>query len=284
MAESAELQERIAVVNELFALPDAVVKINAMVRDPETNAGDIAAAISSEVAMSAKVLKLVNSSFYGFSRRVTSINYAVVILGFNTIRNLVMSVFMASQCKSAVPGFDTKEFWRYSINCAIATEHIARLAGYPQPEDAFMAGMMNKIGLVVMSQYWPDELAKVIAAAARHGALLLEAEKRMLGYDHYAIGAALLDRWNLPEAISDVCRHIAAPGGSSTPLCWAAHLANIMVRALCLGSPGDNAIPRLAPQTLARLGLKPEQLPTLLRQLLELSEKSKSFINMEGNA
>lgn len=280
MADPNELQQRIDVVNELFSLPDAVIKINALVRDPDTNAGDIAGAISSEVAMSAKVLKLVNSSFYGFSRRVTSINYAVVILGFNTIRNLVMSVFMASQCHSLVPGFDTKEFWRYSINCAVATEHIAKMTGYPQPEDAFMAGMMNKIGLVVMSQYWPDELATVVAAAASKGVLLLDVENELLGYDHYSIGAALMDRWNLPEEISDVCRHIANPIESDAPLCWAAHLANVLVRALCLGSPGDNAIPRLAPETLDKLGLKPEQLPDILRQLLELSEKSKSFLNV----
>ena len=276
-----ELQTRIAEVNELFTLPDVIVKINTMIRSSKTSATDIATAIAADMTLSAKVLKLVNSAFYGFSRRITSINYAIVILGFNAIRNLVMSVFMAGKCKNSVRNFNAVEFWRYSINCAVATDYIASLVNYPQRDDAFMAGLMNKIGIVVMNQYRPDELGDVIDKCQDEDILLLEAEKRLLGYDHYSLGAGLLDRWNLPEEITEVCRNISTPAQSASPLCWIAHVANILVRSLCLGSPGDNtAIPALAPGVLGKIGLKPEQLPEIMKNIVVLSEKSKDFLNL----
>lgn len=278
MADGDELKKRVLQVSELFTLPDVIVKINSMVRSPETSAGDIANTISADMALSAKVLKLVNSSFYGFSRRITSINYAIVILGFNAIRNLVMSVFLAGKCKNATKNFDMGEFWRYAVNCAVANDYIAEITGYPQRDDAFMAGLMHKIGVVVMNQYWPDELSAVIDKCHGEGLLLKEAERQMLGFDHYELGAALLDRWNLPEDIVDVCRNVSAPGMEHSELCNMTHLANILVRTLCLGSPGDQVMPELRPTALEKLGLAPRQLPEIMEKIVVLGEKSQSFL------
>lgn len=278
-----EVNEAIATrlkrLDELFTLPDLIIKINELVRSSKTTASDIAQTISNDMALSAKVLKLVNSSFYGFDRKITSINYAIVILGFTAIRNVVMSIFLKGKCQQVASGFMMADFWKYAVNCAVATDYLAGKIGYQQRDDAFMAGLMNKIGIIIMNQHWTDEFASIIAKSKKDNVLLITAERELLNYDHYEIGAALLDKWNLPTEIINVCRHITMPRDHDSQLCWIAHLASVLVRAMNLGTPGDPIMPDLSPHALAKLKLQREQLPEIMENIAKAAKHATAFLN-----
>ncbi len=277
----SDLEDRIKDISDLLTLPDVVSKINSLVRDPDTSAADITMVISTDIALSAKVLKLVNSPFYGFNRRITSINYAIVILGFNAIRNLALSAFMYDIYSTSNAIFDTREFWRFSICCAAGSQAIAKKIGYAGVDDAFMAGLLHDIGLVIMSQYFKDDFAKVINRTHSEGILVSEAEKLEIDYTHCEVGALLLDRWNLPDDIISVCRKYPSPDDTCSKLCAIVHITHVFCRALLLGNPGDNSIPAISPWALKLLEIEDEQIGEFVNVVLEAAETVSSFLELD---
>lgn len=276
-----DLQKEINKISDILTLPDVVTRINTLVRDPNTSAADITMVISSDLALSAKVLKLVNSPFYGFNRRITSINYAIVILGFNAIRNLAMSAFMFDLYRSRVEGFDSREFWRFSICCAAGAQAVAQKANFPHGDDAFMGGLLHNIGVVVMNQYFREDFARSVKHCIDADVTLLEAEQAVLDYDHRDVGALLLDRWNLPEEMTGVCRGYAEIGPESDRVCAVVHLAHVLATALCLGNPGHRRILPLCPQALDLLRIEPEELPEYVDAVIEAAQGIESFLSID---
>lgn len=243
-----DVQKLVEEISDLPTLPDVVARLNHMIADPNTSASDINDVISRDVSLSAKILKLVNSPYYGFSRRITTITYAVVILGFNTVRNLALSAFIFDAFKKQKNGhFDLNGFWRHSICTAIASASIAKVSKKTSPEDAFMAGILHGVGKVVMGQFIAEDLERVMSCVVEEDCRFLEAERRLLEYDHCALGGLLLERWNLPDSIVDaVSHHLDFAGAESCqPLTATVHVGNIFSRALCVGFAGDHRIPEL---------------------------------------
>lgn len=276
-----DLKKRINAVSDLLTLPDVVTKINTMVRDNRTSAADITLVISRDIALSAKVLRLVNSPFYGFNRRITSINYAIVILGFNAIRNLALSAFMFDLYRSRAEGFDSRSFWRFSISCAAVAQAIAAKLGFVKPEDAFMAGLLHDIGIVIMSQHFRDDFARIIRRCQEDDCSLLEAEAKELDYTHREVGALLLDRWNLPAEMIDAVREYAYVDENSGKISAIVHLAHVLTTALCQGTPGDGRILALSPLALASLGLNGDDIPSYAELALTAAEGVSEFMSLD---
>lgn len=272
-------------ISDLPTLPDVVAKLNRMISDPRTSAADINDVISRDLALSAKILKLVNSPYYGFSRRITTITYAVVILGFNTVRNLALSAFIFDAFRKRGQLFDVKEFWRHSIATAFAAAAVARVVDEEQEENAFMAGLLHGIGKVVMNQYLPDDMQKVMQFAKREETRFAEAEEQVLDYSHAELGGLLLERWNLPETIVETVLYHEHPGdyetsGEAASLCRIVHFGNILVCSLCFGSSGDERVPRLDHGVWERLGLSWEQVDTLMGDLTGEIDRADEFFSM----
>lgn len=277
-----KIQKIIDNITDLPTLPDVVSRINEMVHDPSTSAAEINDVISRDLALSTKVLKLVNSPFYGFPRRITNITYAVVILGFNTIRNLALSAFMFDLFKTGVAGFDLQAFWRYSIASAVGSQLVAKRAGFELIEDAFMGGLLHDVGKVIMNQYLKKDFEAVVKHVQEQDCLFLEAEEAVLDYTHHDIGAALLERWNLPPHLVESCRLYHKPCEGADESCFipSIHLADILVRALCFGSPGDRRIPKVDPQAWSRLNIPVEGLEPLMDAILLESTRASAFFEM----
>lgn len=276
-----DLQREINSISDIMTLPDVVARINTMVRDPHVSAADITMVISNDIALSAKVLRLVNSPFYGFNRRITSINYAIVILGFNAIRNLALSAFMYDMYRSRVDGFNTRDFWRFSISCAAGAQAISAKLGFSRTDDAFMGGLLHDIGVVIMTQHFQADFNKVLEYNAKADLTLLEAERKVLEYDHREVGGLLLDRWNLPSEIAEVCRgYVDLPDGSDK-ITALVHLSHVLCCALCLGNPGHRRVPALSPLALPLLGIDPEQLPELADVVLKAGQATEAFLDMD---
>ena len=269
---------------EMPSLPTAVAKLTSLIANPKTTAADINSVISRDPGLVSRILKLVNSSFYGFSRRITTITSAVVILGFGKVRDLALSSFVFdtfvgghASSRAVLDGL-----WRHSFASALFCSAIARHVDPKGEEDAFIRGLLHDLGKFVMIRYASGDAEKVLGLTAREeGLLCLDAERRELSYDHAELGAALLERWNLPDVtVEAVRRHhdpLAAPDAAKRHAC-VANLSDILARAFLMGDPGDAAIPALAPPVLGNIGLSWRELEDLSRHVASEYAKSGSFM------
>lgn len=211
----------------LPTLPTVVSKMIELVDNPRTSAASLSRLISTDQALTARLLKLANSAYYGFPREISTVNMAIVVLGFNTVKDmgLSLSVFDAFKNQENTPSFDIARFWEHSIACGIASRMLAhnyhsRFAG-----EAFVAGLLHDIGKVILNQYFHKEF-KLIMEMTSGGMLLEEAEDSVLGIRHSQIGSWLAEKWNLPKLISETIEFHHVP--------WDAKKEPLFVSTICL--------------------------------------------------
>lgn len=192
--------------------------LNRLMADPRTSADTLGKALSSDPALVSKVLKLVNSAFYGFPGRIGTITQAVVILGFSSIRNLVLttSIMQMFGTKGQKQGFDVEAFWRHSLQTAALARQLALERGEAYIEEAFIGGLLHDMGRMVLSQKLPGEFEKVLAHAAKTGGRLRQSEQVILGTTHSEIGSWLAQKWNLPAPLIDVIQYHHVPKEAPT--------------------------------------------------------------------
>ena len=276
----SSLKERLAGVSEIISLPEILLKVNKLINNPETSATDIAEILSEDIALSTRILKLVNSPLYGFSRQITSINYAIVILGFKTIRNLAMAAFVLDIRYKNTSSFAAKSFWRFSINVGQVTEYLYCRTKLPNKDDAFISGLLHDIGVVILNQHFPEEFDIVLNYAAAEHCTLYQAEKKLLDFDHIEIGRLLLESWNFPESIIRVCQYYSTPESfpqDTTPA--AVHLADCFCRALKLGNPADDSITQISGYALERMGIKSSDYYEVFKDILDISLQSDNQLD-----
>ncbi len=188
---------------DLPPLPAVVTRIMETVNNPDTSAADLNRLIAMDQGLSSKVLRIVNSAYYGFPKRISTITHAVVILGFNTVRNLVLGVsaFGLLSQKSIPYGLNRARFWEHSVAAAVAGSILAkkRLSKVRSaPEEAFIGGLLHDIGTLFLDSYFPVQYAVAMAFAARENKTSWEAESMVLGLDHVTVGRRIAEHWNFP--------------------------------------------------------------------------------------
>ncbi len=277
-----ELIDLLDNLTDMPSLPTVVAQLTRLIADPKTTAAEINSALSSDPALVGRILKLVNSSFYGFSRRITTITNAVVILGFNQIRNLALSAFIFDSF-AAGPGtgaFDMKAFWRHCIGSAFLAAQLAKHLDAKLEEDAFICGLLHDLGKFVMVQKAPDHLALVTRVVEEKDVLFYEAEAEALGYNHAILGAMVMENWKLPVNMVNVVRHhhapMQAPEGSRRLAC-AVGMADIVARALLMGNGGDAKIPLLTKEVWEEMRLDWGSLEDIIRRVAPEYSRSDAF-------
>jgi len=190
-------------IKDLPPLPVAVQKLIEVMGQDTSSADDISQVLNSDQAMAGKVLKLVNSSFYGVSGEISTVSRAVVILGISAINNLATGMGVAKILAKAGGNDFQMKFWEHSITVAAAAETLARQVKFPDPEEAFITGLLHDIGHPVMWMALPDEFAAVTALGPE---AMLEAEAEQLGMTHAKAGQKLLKHWKLPKSLISAVR------------------------------------------------------------------------------
>jgi HD-like signal output (HDOD) protein len=190
-------------IKDLPSLPLVVNRLLEIMEQDSSSAEDISNVLSGDQALAAKVLKLVNSSFYGLSGEISTISRAVVVLGVSAIRNLAMGLSIAQIMVEGKSGELQKRFWNHSIATAAAAELLARQSDYPDPEEAFIAGLLHDIGHLVLLSALPQEFLDM-AQAGQAG--LVEVEKTQLGLGHHQVGQKVLKHWKLPRPLEQAAR------------------------------------------------------------------------------
>ncbi len=279
---SEQLRQLIAKVPGLPTLPAIVDRLNEMMLNPRTTAKEVGRLITSDPALAAKILKIVNSSFYGFPNRITTVTHAIVILGFNTVKSVVLSstVFDVFKGKGEVD-FKREDFWRHSIGCGAACRVIAREVGFSALEDFFIAGLLHDVGKILLDQYLHDDFLKVLGIVRQKDCLFLEAENEVLHVTHAEIGGWLFQHWRLSKGLVQAVAHHHNPALADEALQSTAviHLGDIVCRSLQCGSGGDARIPRVSPVAWDALGLTATQLESILCETDQEIEKAKVFMD-----
>ncbi|MCA9797980.1 MAG: HDOD domain-containing protein [Cyanobacteria bacterium HKST-UBA04] len=221
-------------IRDIPSLPDLINKIVDLIGQPEASASQIAKLISFDAGLTSKVLRLVNSSAYGFQRQISSVQHAIMILGFGQVRGLVLSASILKLFeKTEARGLDLEWQWKHGLQTAAVSRHLAHKFNIPNGEDAFSAGLLHDIGKIVLSVYCNDVYGKLMTGCRQqtintHGPAFSEAEQAVLGLTHARVGAEVAQRWKLPASFIDTIRHHHSPQlATDTPeLVYVVALAN----------------------------------------------------------
>ncbi len=199
-------------IHDLPTLPTVVAKIIELVDNPRTNAAALARLISSDPGLTARMLKMANSAYYGFPKRIGTINLAIVVLGFNTVRDLAVSASLVERVSLNYEGNDLLgDFWEHSVSTAVAARMLQRLSPSRSAGEAFVAGLLHDIGRLVVARYLPDEFIKVQGLVEQGELGIWQIEHEVLGMGHAEIGGLLCRHWNLPEALCEAITWHHAP-------------------------------------------------------------------------
>jgi len=230
-----EILKKLDTIKDIPTLPTIVFELNELLQDPNTPITDISDIIEKDQAMSLRVLKLVNSAFYGIHKEVNDIGNAIVLLGFNTVRNAIVSLGVINSFSGikALEGFDIRDFWKHSLAVAAVSKGLAEKTKIASPDSCFVGGLLHDIGKVILAQYFQDLFEKVWNAAKRENISFYEAEKKEISIDHGRIGAHLATNWELPENFIDVIRwhHDVRNDTESKKMILIIYLSDIIVNS-----------------------------------------------------
>ncbi|MBK8803864.1 MAG: HDOD domain-containing protein [Fibrobacteres bacterium] len=223
-------------VKSIPTLPTVLTELSRRMEDPKTSSDDLAQIIQQDQAISSKVLKLVNSPFYGYSGRIHTINQGIVILGFNAIKNLVLSTSVIEAFKGAASSeaFRMDLLWVHSAAVAGVAKLLAERSGAADPEEAFVSGLLHDIGKVLLWISEPRLFAGCLMASASKRIPLMDVERQVAGFDDSELASVLAEKWKFPNTLRESIRWRSLPerAGAMAPLASAVHCANVVCTSL----------------------------------------------------
>lgn len=245
-----------ASVRDLPALPAVVMELIQSIGDANANAELLATKISHDQALAAKTLRLANSSFYGLSRRVTSISEATTILGLRTLRSIATAAGLVSGFSDAAcKGFHFDAFWRHAIGTALCARSLAQALRLDE-DAAFTLGLMHDIGRLVLVSRYPQRYAAALAYRGEVDCVVSDAERFVFGTDHAVVGAMVVERWHFaPSVVAAIAGHHDPQAGAQKSLVDLLHVADNMAHALDLSHLEDDMVPPLSMAAWSRLAL-----------------------------
>ncbi len=204
----AKVRRKLESLTNIPSIPFVISQVLGAVDNENLSASALASLIEKDQSLTIKVLTVANSPFYGFSRRISTIDLAIVILGLNTIKEIVLSLaiqkFFTNVRKDI---FDVKSFWQYSVFCGAAGRVLARKLNYRLVGEAFVAGLMHDIGILILIQYFSTNFNEIRKRQLYQSMTFVEAEKVVMKCTHSDIGSWLANKWNLPENISKAIQY-----------------------------------------------------------------------------
>ncbi len=285
----SHIKQRLEQVVNIPTLPQVLAKVIPMLSDPRVSVREIAWIISQDQALVSRILRIVNSAFYGFPRQIKTIDHALVVLGFNRLKAAIFTASVLEVFKNGknAIGFDVKGFWEHSIGVGVVAKSLAKYLRLSNVEEHFIFGLLHDIGKLVMDYYGKEHYKQVLSYRKEHNVPLRKAEVEVLGFDHGVIGGVIFERWNLPPDVVDiVCWHHEVIGYDGKYLQNVAivYVADIFARMMGISDEGDPYVPQVNKNILSLLKLDLGAIDFVLSDAISQLSSMKDFLEIiKGN-
>jgi len=267
----------------LPTLPTVISKMLQMIDSKRASADTLARLISTDQALTAKLLKMANSAYYGYSREVSTVNMAIIVVGFNAVKDLGLghSFYDVFKNSAGAANFDAVKFWEHSAGCGVAARMLSKNTNSRHAGEAFVAGLLHDMGKMILNQYFGPELTEALKIAQAGEMDLDAAELEVMGVSHGQVGAWLAEKWNLPSIICDTVKHHHDPWNAESDPAFVAHItvADILCHLTQTGDSARNAPPNYDDRLwdiFAAAGVPIDQTDTERLQSDFLAEYAKS--------
>ena len=282
------LQRLMRRIQNLPTLPEVVTRIHSLVDSPTAGSREIAEIVENDQSLTAKLLGLVNSAFYGREREIGSVRDAITEVGTTTLVNVTLSLGAYEVFKRSIGRFDSPAFWRHAVAVGLIAQTLAESAGLDRQTDhVFTGGLLHDLGKVALAYRCPDEFAAIVDRATDQSETMVEAERFVIGTDHATVGDWVARLWQLPEPIAVAIRHHHEPPGdrqgyrtSEDPIVdvvavsdWVAHSA-----AIGNGSPGSFSTPDDA--CFDSIGIDPQTCRNAARRIDEAFARAVASLGL----
>lgn len=273
--DTRDIRTQIETVDTLPTIPSILRKLLAVIEKPKISINEIGSFIANDPVLTSRVLKVVNSPIYGFPGRISSLNQALILLGLNVVRGMLLGVSVFEAMQKTMVGL-----WEHSLGCAIASRIIAKKKGLKEPEEISIAGLLHDIGKVVMGLKFPDEYAQAVGDAQKSDVFMIDSERKHFNITHADAGGWISLKWNFPQNLVEPIEYHHKPHLSrNVPLQTAiVHFADIMTRAAGFGFSGDNFVPAVHPSVWQVLGLSDAELKEIIQEFEESLGQAEDFL------
>ena len=256
-------------------MPAVVKKLLEVLENPRLSLRDIATVVSKDQILTARLLRTANSPFFGFFHRVATIQQALVLLGLNTAKALLLGASFFRHVRGI------EGLWAHSVGTAVVTRVIAQRYALPEREELFVAGLLHDIGKVFLYAKFPQDYQRALTLASERGVLIVDAEREVFHSTHAEVAGWALERWCLPSQLVEAIRYHHEPFLATTWCTETAvvHVSDIVVRAQGYGSGGDALVPLIDETVRARLNLSGTVIKVLLSESEEPLREAQGFLS-----
>ncbi len=268
------LESVVQSVNELPSLPQVALEVMRLTRDPDTTARELNDVICQDQAITANMLRLANSAYYGFPRLIGTVGEAVVLLGFQTVRSIVLTAALGDTLSKEVKAYSLEkgELWKHSMGVATAGRMIAKRAGYKYQDLAYTAGLLHDVGKIVLADYLEEYCTEVLEKVRTEEVCFSDAELEILGIDHAQTGGEVAKKWNFPaEIVEAITLHHNPDLAVQDPkLTSITHIADIMCTVIGVGIGVDGLLQQASAHAVEILGLDEMVLEEIISDLIDV--------------
>lgn len=275
-----ELQNELQRIQEVSSLPEVTARIVQVVEDPKATAHDMHEIVRTDPALAAKILKVVNSAFYGLPSQIASLDRAILMLGLSAVKNIALAASLSRLFKADAVSeqFAARDLWRHCIAVGVCARLLGQRTCWAQSDEAFVAGLVHDLGLIVAQQLFPDCLNDIAERCYNTPQDFCAVERELLGADHQAVGQAIAARWKFPPGLQAVISHHHRP--LELPVEFQRMAATIFVAdALCCRAQHgfwlSGQTQEINEAVLKVVGIEAEQLDSVLDELPERVDEAE---------
>lgn len=269
-------------VDDMKALPEIINKLIALTDDPDSTVQDMEKVILQDQVLTTKILRLANSAYYGYARKISTVSQATILLGFQAIKGIALASTVRTYLMDELRGYslDKNELWSQSQTCAIISRFIAKSIKYSNPEEAYIAGLLRDIGKTVLNQHMEKEYMEVLSKMEENNISFLDAEKEVLGFGHTEIGEKIAEKWDFPkDLVEAICYHHTPELANINPLLVSiVHVADAITMMMGIGLGLDGLSYSLSSVAIDNLSLDETQFQTIISQVADLVIDEESFL------
>lgn len=278
------LKDIIASIKKLPPMPEIMGKVLRIADDPTISAKEIIDVIKFDQSITANVLHLCNSSYYGLSRKISSLSEAVVYLGNQTVFNMILSSLCANLLSKRNRGYyiEKGKLWEHSVSCAILAKEIARKVGFNDEQLAYSAGLMHDTGKIILDEYLFDAADKIIKKVGEQKLEFIDIESQIIGFNHAEAGSLLAESWAFPDSMVTAIKYHHRPDDApeGSDLIYIVHIADALAIMFGFSSGIDGLAYTLSNKAIAALKINEKDIYEFSPFLINQIKKAKDMLEL----